>query len=577
MKLILKYIKPYWIAALLAPLLMLLEVFMDLMQPTLMARIVDEGIIPSQMDIILESGLIMVGITLIGLIGGFGCAIFSTFASTGVARDLRSSLYEKVLSFSHKNIDSMETGSIITRLTSDVLQVENLIRMGLRILVRAPLQIFGSLIMAIIISPSLSVIFVFLIPLILVALLIIIKRSYPLFAKVQEKMDTVNNRLLENLAGIRLVKAFVRQDLEKEKFNAANDELMGVNILAGKTLALSQPFMMLFVNAGILAVLWIGGNQVWDGSLMIGKVIAFINYMMQLLMSLIMVSQLIMNISRAQASIKRLEMLLEETPYVLTEDNHGTSDLLNGKIEFKNVSFSYNNLSSDVVLKNISFTINSGEKVAFLGATGSGKSTAASLVPRLYDIQSGSILIDGTNIVKYPIETLRRNIGMSPQKTILFSGTVRENILYGNSGSAEKLDHRKFAKIASIDTFIEGLPDQYETNVNQRGVNFSGGQKQRISIARALSRDPSIVILDDSTSAVDTKTERSILAALKENSKATLIIIAQRISSVVNADRIILFDNGEIVGEGKHNDLLETSDIYRDIYRTQMGSEGVDL
>lgn len=577
MKLIYKYIKPYIIFALLAPLLMLLEVFMDLMQPTLMARIVDEGIIPSDMDIIVQTGLIMVGITLIGLIGGIGCTVFSTFASTGLARDLRISLYEKVLSFSHKNIDSMETGSIITRLTSDVQQLEKLVRMGLRILVRAPLQIIGSLILALIISPSLSVIFLFLIPLIVVVLLILIKKSYPLFSRVQEKMDKVNNRLQENLAGIRLVKAFVRQDLEREKFSEANDELMSMNMRAEKILAFSQPLMMLFLNLGILAVLWFGGKQVWMEQIMIGKVIAFINYMMQLLMSLIMVSHLLMNISRAQASIVRLEQLLDEKTSVGNRENPLEKEIFEGVIEFRNVSFSYNNSSSGSVLNNISFTINRGEKVAFLGATGSGKSTIVSLIPRLYDIVEGEILIDGVNVKDYSLASLRRNIGMSPQKTILFSGSVKENIIYGKSDSVDRKDYRLYAQLASVDTFIESLPEKYETNIKQRGVNLSGGQKQRISIARALWRDPPIVILDDSTSSVDTKTESSILEAIKKISSSTVIFVAQRITTAAKADRIILIDNGEIIGEGTHRFLRENNEVYRDICRTQNGLEGAGL
>jgi ATP-binding cassette subfamily B protein len=573
MKLLLKYIKPYALAALLAPLLMLLEVFMDLMQPTLMARIIDQGIIPLEMSVIMETGLIMVGITIIGLIGGIGCAVFSTFASTGLAADLRMALFEKVLSYSHKNIDAMETGSIITRLTSDVQQVEQLVRMGLRILVRAPLQIIGSLILALIISPSLSVIFLFLIPLIVFVLIILIKKSYPLFSLVQAKMDKVNNRLQESLAGVRLVKSFVRQDLEKEKFSYANDELMSVNIRAEKILVYSQPFMLLFLNTGILAVLWIGGNQVWMEYIMIGKVIAFINYMMQLLMSLIMVSHLLMNLSRAQASIGRLDQLFNENPSVLNRENPVEMGKFKGRVEFQNVSFSYNESSPDLVLKQISFSISPGEKVAFLGATGSGKSSVASLIPRLYDVTSGAVFIDGINVKEYALDSLRENIGMAPQKTILFSGSVKENIIYGERELDRIKDFRTYAEIACIDTFIDSLPDKYDTGIKQRAVNLSGGQKQRISIARALWRDPPILILDDSTSAVDTRTERHILDAIKRHTPSTVILIAQRISSAIQADRILLFDNGELIGEGTHRDLLAENEVYRDIYRTQNGFE----
>ena len=557
-----------------APLLMLLEVFMDLLLPTLMARIVDQGIIPSNMEIITETGLIMLGVTFIGLIGGVGCTIFSTYASTGLARDLRVSLYDKVLSFTHKNIDHMETGSIITRLTNDVVQVERLVRMGLRILVRAPLQIVGSLILALIISPELSLIFLFLVPLIIIALVIIIRKSYPLFAMVQQKMDKVNMRLQENLAGIRLVKAFVRQNVEKKKFGDANDELMTVNIKASKILAFSYPLMMLFLNLGILSVLWFGGNLFWDGNIEIGKVIAFINYMMQLLMSLIMVSHLLMNISRAQASIARLNELMGEVPHLIQSSEHNRNGDIIGGIEFNNVSFSYNGNKPDAVLKNLSFSVEPGETLAILGATGSGKSTIASLIPRLYDVDSGSIRIDGINVKEISLQKLRESIGMTPQKTVLFSGSVKDNITYGNKKFEKSRDFRDYAAVAAIDGFVESLPKKYDTDVKQRGVNLSGGQKQRISIARALWLDSPILIFDDSTSSLDTKTERQIWDSLKEESNKTIIMISQRISSALSADKILLLENGEIAGLGTHEDLLKSNAIYRDIYKTQGGDEG---
>jgi len=575
MKLILKYIKPYWWAALLAPLLMLLEVFMDLMLPTLMARIVDAGIIPSHMEVIVQTGLIMLSVTFIGLIGGLGCTVFSTFASTGLARDLRVSLYEKVLSFSHQNIDKMETGSIITRLTNDVVQVETIVRMGLRILVRAPLQIVGSLILSFIISPSLSIIFLFLIPVIVIILAIIIRKSYPLFARVQEKMDIVNNRLQESLAGIRLVKAFVRQDVEKNKFYSANNTLMSVNIRAARTLAFAHPLMMLFLNLSILAVLWFGGKLVWTEGIQIGKVIAFINYMMQLLMSLIMVSHLLFNISRAQASIARLDQLLQEKPQIDSVNEVPPAAEIKGRIEFRSVFFSYNDDKSDNILKDLSFTVNPGEKLAILGSTGAGKTTLASLIPRLYDISSGEILIDNVNIKNYPLKFLRDQIGMSPQKTILFSGTLKDNITYGNRPGEKGSYFRKCAETASIDSFINTLPETYDTDIKQRGVNLSGGQKQRISIARALYREPSILIFDDSTSSVDTKTERSIWNSLNRENSSTFILITQRISSAVYADKILLLEDGEIAGLGTHKELLKGNPLYREIYSTQGGDEGM--
>lgn len=572
MNLIKKYIKPYIWFALAAPFLMLLEVFMDLMQPTLMARIVDKGIIPSDMNVLKETGLLMLGITIIGLVGGIGCSITSAFASTGLAKDLRADLYRKVLSLSHKNIDSIETGHIITIMTNDVVQVETMVRFGMRIMVRAPLQVVGSLVLALIISPVLSSIFLFLIPVIILTIYFIMKKSNPLFVLVQKKMDNLNICLQENLSGIRLVKAFVRQDHEKAKFSKANDELIDVNLRASKILSYAHPIMMTSLNAGVLAVLWFGSRQVWAENLMIGQIIAFINYMMQLLMSLIMVSQILINLSRAQASITRLEELLAQEADII-ESEIPLETMFQGGIEFRNVSFSYDKHSSDPVLKNISFKIKPGEKIALLGATGSGKSTLAALIPRLYDASSGEILIDNIPIKKLPLHDLRKGIGMAPQQTILFSGSIRDNISYGNKGYKGEVG--EFATKASISSYIDSLPKQYESEVKQRGVNLSGGQKQRIAIARALWANPPILILDDSTSAVDTKTAESIQKILFEELDSTVLIITQRISSTVYADKILLLDDGELVGMGTHKELMRDNEIYREIYQSQIEKKEV--
>ena len=573
MNLIKKYIRPYIWMAVLAPLLMLLEVFMDLMQPTLLARIVDKGIIPSDMQVLTSTGILMLVITLIGLLGGAGCSITSTYASTGLARDLRSDLYKKVLSFSHKNINSMETGRIITRLTNDVVQVETMVRFGLRIMVRAPLQVIGSLILAVIISPALSAIFLLLVPVIVLTVFIIMKISNPLFSQVQEKMDLLNTRMQENLAGIRLVKAFVRQDYEREKFSKANDDLIDVNMKASRVISFAHPLMMTFLNMGVLAVIWFGSTEVWTGSLMIGKVIAFINYMMQLLMSLIMISQILVNLSRARASISRLEDLFLQQPDIDEPEIPWEDSRIKGEIEFSDVYFSYNRQSEDPVLKNISFKIAAGEKIALLGATGSGKSTIASLIPRLYNVTSGKILIDGINVNCYPLTSLRKQIGMAPQKTILFSGSIRSNICYGKEEKGVNL--ADCARRACINEFIESLPEGYDTDIRRRGVNLSGGQKQRIAIARALWGDPPVIILDDSTSAVDASTAEKIQEALAGETDSTVLIITQRINAALKADRILLVEDGEVIGFGTHAELLETSGIYREIYYSQTGKEEV--
>ena len=362
------------------------------------------------------------------------------------------------------------------------------------------------------------------------------------------------------------------KDYEIEKFTKANDELTDVNTKAMKIISFSHPLMMVFLNLGVVAILWLGGEQVWTGNLMIGKVIAFINYMMQLLMSLIMVSQLLMNISRAQASLSRVNDLFTSEPSIVDPVRPDSTTGIEGRIEFRNVSFSYNEMSEDPVLKNVSFTIEPGEKIAILGATGSGKSTIVSLIPRLYDVISGQVLIDGLDVRKRIVKNLRAGIGMAPQKTILFSGSISRNISFS---SDDDFDSQKYASMAAINDFIESLPNGYETDINQRGVNLSGGQKQRISIARALYGNPPIVILDDSTSAVDSKTESKIFSALDDMPDSTVVIIAQRISTAVHADRIILLDEGKVAGIGSHDELLRENSIYREILKSQTGFEGI--
>ena len=571
MNIIKKYIRPYLVPALLAPLFMLLEVFMDLMQPTLMARIIDKGIMLSDQRVLLHTGLFMLGLTVIGLLGGIGCTIASTYASTGVAKDLRESLYAKVLSLSHKNMDELETGHIITRLTNDVVQVESIIRFGLRILVRAPLQIIGSLVLAVIISPALSAIFLVLIPLIIVTVFFIMKLASPVFTQVQNKMDRLNVCLQENLAGIRLVKAFGRQDHEKEKFHRANNELIEKNIQASRILAFANPLMTLFLNAGILAVIWFGSGRVWNGNLQIGRIIAFINYMLQLSMSLIMASHILINLSRAGASLIRLEELLSLEADIQEGEDPTPDRMIKGAVEFRHVSFSYKGNSQDPVLNDISFTVSPGEKVAILGATGSGKSTLAALIPRLYDTDAGSILIDGKDIKKYSLSHLRANIGMAPQQTILFSGSIGQNIKYGKENFEGKME--SYAETASIRDFIESQPEKYNSEVKRRGANLSGGQKQRIAIARALWGDPPIVILDDSTSAVDMKTAEMIQTAFYTQKKSTVFIISQRISSALKADRIMLLEDGKIAGLGTHKELIAQNSIYQEIFRSQTQEE----
>ncbi|MDC7242012.1 MAG: ABC transporter ATP-binding protein [Spirochaetales bacterium] len=587
MKLILQYFNKYRLVAMIAPLMMLLEVFMDLMLPAVMARIVDEGIVMNDLSLVLASGGRMVLYTALALVGGAACSALSSIAATGLGADLRSDLYAKIMDLSHGNIDRLGTGNLITRLTNDVTQLEEVSRMMLRI--RAPLQIIGSLVMGIIISRRLSTLFVVFVPLLVLVIAILVRISFPLFLQVQQSLDLLNTRLKENLSGKRLIKAFVREEYESEKFNNSNESLRDITVRATRAVAFMNPAAQILLNAGILAALWYGAKLVDFGALQIGALIAFINYLRQLLFSLMMFSDLVMRFSRAQASALRIREILESEPDV--EDRredptevppkpqqaaNQTMSVSEGKIEFKDVTFSYND-RSDPVLKNISFTVNPGETIGIIGATGSGKSTLMDLIPRFYDIDSGSILLNGRDISSYPLKELRRRIAVVSQKTILFSGSVRENILFHyDSDKQSGLDSlmKESASTANISSFIEGQPESWNTEINQRGVNFSGGQKQRISIARALSKRAPVVILDDATSAVDMETERKIYSALKsQGEERTLLIVTQRISGIIDADRILVLDDGCLAGSGTHEELLAECGLYREIYSSQISGE----
>ncbi|WIV20390.1 ABC transporter ATP-binding protein [Paenibacillus polygoni] len=570
MKKLLPFLKPYWAASLLAPLLMMLEVSMDLLQPRLMASIIDEGITKNNLGHIQETGLFMIVVALIGLVGGAGCTIFSSIAAQHFGKDLRIRLFEQIQSFSFRNLDERKTGSLITRLTNDVVQLQAFVQMILRIFVRTPLMLIGSLVMAIMLSPNLAFILVVSVPVLFFILYLLTKRSFPLFTKMQSKLDQVNTVLQENLSGVRVIKAFVRSDYEEQRFNKTNDDYTQAAIRANRLMALSMPLMTLVLNTSIVAVLWFGGLQYYQGSLEIGKLIAFINYVTQLLMSMLMLSNMLVFVSRAKVSADRVNEVLNtyselENP---VHPKRASSDH-EGSIEFSNVSFSYHNREDDLVLTDISFKAEPGQMVAILGATGAGKTTLVHLIPRLYEVYSGEIRVGGVPVQDYDLEELRSKVAVVMQQAILFSGTIRDNIRYGNpSASDEQI--RAAAKAAEAAPFIERLELGYDTVLGQKGVNLSGGQKQRISLARALVTDPSILILDDSTSAVDLKTEANILKAMEQQkSNITKIIIAQRISSVTKADLILVLNDGKIAAQGTHEQLLKTSSVYQDIYRSQ--------
>ncbi len=570
-----KYIKPYWRWVIIAPLLMVLEVSMDLLQPRMVQRIVDEGIARLDLNLVLQTGLLMFGLAVVGALGGMSNGVFAELVVQGFGADLRQALFRKVQTFSFGNLDELETGQLITRLTNDVNQVQEAVMMTLRILVRAPLLLIGSLIMAILTSPKLAFLPLVLMPIELAVVLWIVRRATPLYVGVQERLDTLNQVMQENLSGVRVVKAFVRARHEEARFGQANTNLTDQAVRAARTVAFMPAFMMLTMNMGVIGVLWFGGKQFIAGDMQLGQIIAFVNYLMITLFSLMMASQLIIQLARAKASAGRIQEVLDSQPKVQNRPDARRDFTPQGRVVFENVSFNYEGQDGDPVLRGISFTAEPGQTVALLGTTGAGKSSLVHLIPRFYDVTSGNVTIDGQDVRQLDLHTLRRNIGMALQETVLFSGTIRDNIRYGRPDAPEE-DVVAAAKAAQAHDFITAMPEGYDTQLGQRGVNLSGGQKQRIAIARALLLQPAILILDDSTSAVDVETETKIQAALDGiMQNRTSFVIAQRISTVLNADKILVLDDGQIAAEGTHRELLAASPIYREIYASQLGSGGL--
>lgn len=583
-----RYLAPYRLWAILAPLLMALEVAMDLMQPRLLQRIIDDGIAKGDMAVVLNTGGWMIGVALIGLVGGMGCTVFAILAGQGFGADLRGDLFRKVQQLSFGNLDRLETGALITRLTNDVTQVMEIVMMLLRIMVRVPLLLVGSLVMAVLTSPSLALIFLALAPLVLALMIWIINKTFPMFGEVQRRLDGINTVLQENLAGVRVVKAFARADHERGRFANANDRLMEQNILATRTSAITMPLMMLAMNAGVVAAIWFGGASINAGGMQVGQLVAFLNYLTQTLFSLMMISMLVVRIARAEASAERIHEVLDNRPDVRPTPDALKTFAPQGRVAFENVWFSYDNKAApamdtsaphnpqpvtapnDYTIKDVSFVAEPGQTVAILGATGSGKSSLVNLIPRFYDADAGRITIDGVDVRMIDESVLRRSVAVTLQETILFSGTIRENIRYGRPEATDE-EVIATAKIAQAHDFISRFPDGYDSIVGQRGVNLSGGQKQRIAIARALLANPTILVLDDSTSAVDVATEARLQAAFAAlPQRQTRIIVAQRISAALFADIILVLDDGRIVAQGAHQELLTTSPIYREIYASQL-------
>lgn len=568
-----RYLRPHWTAALLAPLLMLLEVAMDLLQPMLMASIIDRGVMQNDTTHILSTGLLMLGAAAIGLLGGLGCTIYSSIASQRFGADLRRDLFRKVQTLSFRNLDDISTGSLITRLTSDIVQLQTMVQMLLRIFVRSPFLAIGSMIMAVIISPKLAIILAIAVPLLFVVMFFLIRATLPLFATVQKKLDKVNTVLKENFAGIRVSKAFVRAGYEKDRFHDANHDFTQVSVKTQRIVALNMPILTMILNVSIVAVLWFGGKDAIGGSFEVGSLVAFINYVTQVLFSVSSVAMMLVRISTAKVSADRIQEVMRTESEIVNEVQPATDAYKQGEIMFDRVTFSYNSEMQKPVLRDISFKVRPGQHVAIMGATGSGKTSLVSLLPRLYDVTSGQIRIDGTDVRRMELSALRERIGIVLQESILFTGTIRDNIRYGKPDASDE-EVMASAKAAQAHDFITSMPDGYDTVLGQRGVNLSGGQKQRISIARALLLRPAILILDDSTSAIDTGTEsrlRKELARLMKD--RTCLMIAQRISSVIDADLILVLDDGELIAKGTHSELLASCEVYQDIYRSQFGKE----
>lgn len=572
MKRYLKYIKPYISSFILGPLCMIIEVIGEVIMPLLLSKIIDNGVAENKdISYIITMGIIMIATALIMMLGGVGGAYFAVKSSTGFSNDLRKDLFNKIQKFSFANIDNFSTGSLVTRLTNDVTVLQNIIQMILRMALRSPGMLIGAMIMAFSLNKQLAMVIVVVVPLLATAIYFIIKTAFPRFETMQKKLDNLNISVQENLTNIRVVKSFVRENYEIDKFEKTSNDLKDKTIHAIKVVIFTMPIMTLAMNVTTIAVVWFGGNQIIAGDMSTGVLTAFINYVTQILMSLMMVSMIILNSSRAMASAKRINEVLD-TDVDLTDDNATNKDAVvtNGRIEFCNVSFKYFKNSKKYVLDNINLSIEAGETVGIIGSTGSGKSSLISLIPRLYDVDCGSVKVDGIDVRDYSLNNLRNGVGIVLQKNVLFSGSIKENLLWGDE-NADDQTISTFAEYAQARNFIESFPDGYDTQLGQGGSNVSGGQKQRLCIARTLLKRPKILIFDDSTSAVDTATEAKIRQSFATDLKGmTKIIIAQRISSVIDSDKIIVIDDGKIVGIGKHSDLIDKCDTYSEIYYSQM-------
>lgn len=556
--------------AILAPIAMCLEVVMDLLQPTLLSNIIDIGIANGDLNYVLAVGVKMVIAAIVGLFAGSICSYLAAVASMKLGEGIREGLFDKIQTLSFLELDKLKTSSLITRLTNDVTQLQMMMNMALRMMVRAPLTAIGGLVMAVILSKELSSIFLVALPIILISILFIIKKSLPLFTSVQQRIDNINTVMRESILGVKVIKAFAIEKTQEERFNEANNNLTNESIASQNMNLILWPIATLIMNLTVVAVLWFGGNMVNVGSLEIGKIMAFINYLLQIMGSVVMVINIMLTFSRASASATRINEVFDTESSIKDKDDNVTVE--NFDIEFKNVYFRYNEHSENV-LENISFSAKQGETIGIIGSTGCGKSSFVNLIPRLYDATEGEILIGGVNIKDISLSQLRENIGIVLQENILFGGTIESNLRFGNE-NADKLDMESSAKDAQAYEFIMNKENTYKSEVEQRGKNLSGGQKQRLSIARTLIRNPKIFIMDDSSSALDMATEAKLQNSIKNRMKdSTVLVIAQRISGVMDADKIIVMDDGRISDIGTHEELIRRNDIYRSIAVSQLGEE----
>lgn len=568
------YIGQYKKYLALIPILVFLDVLAELSMPLLMARVIDAGIPARDVGFIARIGLYMILLALAAIVFGVLNMRYSAETSMGFGANLREALFEKVQAFSFNNIDRFSTASLITRLTNDINNVQMTFLMMLRLLLRAPLMLVIAFFLAYSINAELSIVLAFAIPMLALGVALIMKAAVRRFSIMQEKIDAINNTLQENLIGMRVVKSFVRQDFEIAKFKKSNDDLTNAGIRATTVVILNMPLMMLVMNGATLAVIWLGGQMVFAGTLGVGELVSFISYILQILMSVMMLSMIVVMSARAQASGKRILEALETRLDIVNRPQTKTPISQAGKVEFRNVAFKYDlSGSGENVLDGISFTVQPGQVVGIVGGTGTGKTSLVNLIPRLYDVSAGAVLVDGVDVRDYPLETLRSQIGVVLQQNTLFSGTIRENLLWGKRDATQE-ELEAACRDAQAHEFIMAFPQGYDTQLGQGGVNLSGGQKQRLSIARAMLKQPKILILDDSTSAVDSTTEREIRQSFNQNLAATTVfIIAQRISSVREADQIIVLEDGRIAGMGSHEELLASNHIYQEINASQQ--EGV--